>query len=499
MVTEKSLHVGRSMDLGRSNGFFIRVRDRLVNETDPLFGLKPLSYQTFNRFRADLFIDDLDRALTAPREGVEESDLRRKLEPLLEALFYEARDRYQQWLDEQEQKEKRKKEHERRYTNARFVEYPTADVLTFGGDEPGAEADNTWFYLTVDPSASPKDIARDLYANPRARYTFRYVNGGRTGRLVEFSPSAGTFSINADHDLVQAYGDDVQPNLLLEDLVASEALLEVYLRESGVSASIVGEVLERRDSLLRSLANEHMYSLNSISQLLLDSSTDQYDLEVALVTAARALGFVATHISGSGEPDGIARLVDYPAGERRITLGAKSSTGTPSLAQLDMAGIQEHMKDEKYQVDGCLLIAPGYPGQTRERNAIANRARTAHISCWTVKQLAAVVASAEIRQISAARILEIVLAAFAPSDVTSAVSELLAQPSWDTRDLYGAVTRALRALENRLRDTSRTVDQISTEVSREQRFADVGYKDVEKAVRELAGSSQGAVTIRGSR
>ncbi|MCA1832551.1 MAG: ATP-binding protein, partial [Actinobacteria bacterium] len=52
IVTRRTLTDSKSADLRRSHGFFIRVRDRLVNIEDPLFGLKPLSHQTFNRFRA---------------------------------------------------------------------------------------------------------------------------------------------------------------------------------------------------------------------------------------------------------------------------------------------------------------------------------------------------------------------------------------------------------------------------------------------------------------
>jgi hypothetical protein len=70
IVTEGTL-VGKSDALmGRSHGFFVRVRGRVVNLEDPLFHNTPISQATFNRFRADLDIDDLHEDLTAPREGV---------------------------------------------------------------------------------------------------------------------------------------------------------------------------------------------------------------------------------------------------------------------------------------------------------------------------------------------------------------------------------------------------------------------------------------------
>ena len=72
-VTDRSLKAGKSADLGRSHGFFVKVRGRLVGEEDPLFGLHPLSHETLNRFRAEISADDLDEVVTAPREDVEES------------------------------------------------------------------------------------------------------------------------------------------------------------------------------------------------------------------------------------------------------------------------------------------------------------------------------------------------------------------------------------------------------------------------------------------
>ena len=116
-----------------------------------MLGLSPLSYQTFNRFRADLSADDLDQAVTAPREGVGESLLKDKLSALLVEVFYEARDRYESYLKELEKEDERKREEERSYVPARLVEHPIADVLSLPslGPVQGAEADESWFYLEV--------------------------------------------------------------------------------------------------------------------------------------------------------------------------------------------------------------------------------------------------------------------------------------------------------------------------------------------------------------
>ena len=501
IVAEESLHVGKSSDLGRSHGFFVKVRDRLINEEDPLFGLSPLSYQTFNRFRADVTADDLDEAVTAPREGIGESPLKSKILPLLEEFFYEARDRYNDYLKEQAEAEKRKQEHERTYVPTSYVEYPLADVLSFPslGPQEGAEADESWFYLQVSKEESTDDLVRTLYSRNRTdKYIYRYSSLGKQARLVQFNPEQSTFWLNTDHDLVAAYYEDARAKYLLEDLATAEAVLEVYLKECGVPPHIIGQVLERRDALLRGLANEHVFSVSFISQSLRDNAADEHNLEVALVAAGRALGFVATHIGGSGQPDGIGRFTNYPEGEKKIILEAKSSIDVPSLGHLDFAGLEQHMND--HSADGCLLVAPAYPGEGLGSEASASqRAKAARISCWTVEQLAEVVAAVETRQIGASQVLDIVLNYFTPEAVRSQVDKLLNDSTQEHRSLYIAVLESLKRLEGRLPDQARTISHVATEVTSNPDFAHVFERDIKSAIADLAAASHGTLLLRGSR
>ncbi len=497
IVTKRSLHTGKSADLGRSHGFFVKVRGRLVNEEDPLLGLSPLSYQTFNRFRADLSADDLDEAVTAPREGVGESPLKDNLSSLLAEVFYEARERYESHLKELEKEGARKREQERSYVPARLVEHPIADVLSLPSLVPGqgAEADESWFYLEVGTKQEADELVKDLYTKPRTqKYKYQYVSKGRQGRLVEFNPKQSTFYLNQDHDLVAEYREDARAAMLLEDIATAEAVLEIYLREHGMTPHVVGELLQRRDSLLRGLANDHVFSVDTISQLLKDSTNDKYDLEVNLVAASRALGFVATHLGGAGEPDGIARFTDYPNGEQKITLEAKSSGSVPDLGHLDFAGLKEHVT--KRGANGCLLVAPMYPGESLGTSSSASaRALDNSISCWTVDDLARVVQLVETRHIGAKEVLDIVLNQFAPDDVSAAVERLLNEPTWERRSLYVAVLDALRGLEGRLVDQPRTVSHIAAEVTRQPGFEEVPQGEIKRAVADLSGASEGTLIL----
>ena len=287
--------------------------------------------------------------------------------------------------------------------------------------------------------------------------------------MVRFDPAQATFVLNVDHPVVRAHDDEGAARPLLEDLVTAEVLLEVYLREQQLPPNQIGEVLERRDRLMRSLTKDRVYSLANIAADLREASDDEHDLESALVTACRALGFVGKHIAGSDEPDGIARLTDNRAGEYKLTLEAKSSIKIPSLNAIDFASLARHR--DAHQAEACLLLAPAYPGSTKgEGAAAAKLAVVQRISCWTVAQLAEVVTQSGRRHISARAVYEICCEAFAPDDVATAVKNLLDDPGWDQRELYRAVLAALRSLEGRLPGTARQVAHVHSELSRADEF-----------------------------
>ncbi len=493
-VTDRSL-AGKADDLMRSNGFFIRVRGRLINEDDPNFGITA-AYGTMNRFRADLDVDDLNPILTASREGFEKTDLSRWLYIILNEVFNEARNRYEAYEAELKKKLDRANEDTRNYVNPRFVEHPVADALVSpAASAIGAEANDKWFYVDVPKKEDVPDLIQRLYNAPRTKYKFIYATGDKTSRLVSFDPVSAKFTINTSHEFVQAHSDEPRAKLLLEDVVTAEVMLEIYLREASVPPNVIGQVLERRDSLLRSLALDHPFSLNSIAGALEDAAANERDLEVNLVAAARAIGFVATHVSGEGQPDGLAKFIDYPTGPQIITLEAKSSKDVPSLGTLDFAGLQQHMID--YHANGCLVVAPSYPGTSREEySAASKRARELKISCWTISQLSWFVKAVETHHLSARELLTIVLSKFAPEEVATAIVELKKALEWTMPNLYTAIAVALRELEDRLPDSPRTVSAIAAEVSRVQEFRKIRLEQVKLAVVSMAESSKGAMTIR---
>lgn len=495
-VADRSLYnpEGKSEDLGRSHGFFVRVLGRLVNETDPLFGARPLSFTTFYNLLAEVYADDLDSFITAPRDDLLQVEEKEKFRKLLLELFREARGRYEDHEAEKDKKEREKKEEERTYVNPRLVERPVAEALLLERRD-----DEVVDWQLVEAERDQESLARlieGLYVEdqPRRRYSYQYRAAGRQEPLVKFEPDGSVFWINEDHDLVIANYEDPEARRLLEVVVTAEAMLEVYLREVRLDPRVIEHILTRRDQLLRSLSRDELYSLKAIAHGIRDAKESAKELEIAVVGALRALGFVAKHISGSGTPDGEAGFKVYGTTQTSFTLEAKSSGDVPSLANLDFAGLHQHYRDE--EASGCLLVAPDYPGRTEGDNSqVAKRAKEQNVSCWTVEGLARVVEAAEARHITADAIQRIVLSAFTPGEVETAVEKLLTEPGWDRQQLYLAILETLAELEDRLSKSPRDISMLAGRIAFRPDFAGIESADILEAAHEMAKASRGMLHV----
>jgi hypothetical protein len=493
-VTEKTLP-GKSDDILRSNGFFVRVLGRLIVQEDPFFGMNPLYHGVLNRLRADINADDLDEIIKAPREDVEVSETKEKFEAFLREVFQEARSRWDEYLKKKEAEEERKKESQRTFVSSEIIERPLAGAIIRTGGVEGSDADKSWFYLAAT-DRNWAELAEELYSAQRKKFTFEYSHLGKTERIIKFHPDSAKFTLNLDHEFIASNSADELSKYVLHDFAIAEVLLEAQLRLASVSPAVIGEVLQERDNLLRWLAKDHPLSSAAVAQYLRDSVSNQYDLEIALVAAARALGFVAKHVSGSQEPDAIARLVRFPGKEVILTIEAKSSKDVPTLPQLDFGGLRSHM--EANQAQGCLLVAPDFPGIDKgDKSEIYNRSRQQKVSCWTIEQLALVVDNIERRHITAEHLIRIVLNEFDPQSVATAVDRLLSEPAWDQQRLKSAILDALSSLEEHLTDRPRSVEMVATKLTGNPEFAGITVDDVGKALSALASVSQGGLVVDG--
>ena len=95
---ESSLNAGKSDDLGSSSGFFIKVRGRLINTTDLMFGISAIPQgHVMDKFRAVIYADYLDAYLKADRVDLD-SNARAALAVYLQAVFNEVRAEWEKYV-----------------------------------------------------------------------------------------------------------------------------------------------------------------------------------------------------------------------------------------------------------------------------------------------------------------------------------------------------------------------------------------------------------------
>ena len=102
-IYARRLTDGKSDQLGRSHGFFIRVRGRVINLDDELFGLNALNHAAWSRFSLEVNADGLRDHLLSSREGVRDSEPIREFRDILRKSFNECRTAYDSWARRQVQ------------------------------------------------------------------------------------------------------------------------------------------------------------------------------------------------------------------------------------------------------------------------------------------------------------------------------------------------------------------------------------------------------------
>ena len=89
-----SLLTGKSAELGRSHGIFLKIRGRLVNIDDSLMGMEALSHGVFNRVRITVNADELDDYITSTRESIKSSSALEDLRKYILRKFTQVKEWY---------------------------------------------------------------------------------------------------------------------------------------------------------------------------------------------------------------------------------------------------------------------------------------------------------------------------------------------------------------------------------------------------------------------
>lgn len=421
--------------IGRSHGFFVMVRERLVNLDDPLFGRDPLSHQSFNRFRMIVNVDGLDSFLTSGRESIMDVPAVQTLRDYLRIEFNRARQIYEQWQRDETEAARLSRKISR--SGGALTRRPLAGAVQRrlrGGvekltliDTPSdldEEARDSFIRQIEEDSVSDDGLIRAVQAEPTGVDRF----------IGRYDPVTRTVYVNILHPFYGNYIEQIRSKELFDSIAVAEVLLEAYLIEEGLTAEVAYRILARRDELLRELVAADRRSAVIIARNLLDQSDNEKGLEEASKEAFQSLGFDVTPIGGSGTPDGLAKAV---LGYRRdtgnradysFTYDAKSTGGKKIKAdKVGVSRIARHRSN--YGAQFSVVIAPDFEGATDPESAISQEvAGDGQTILIRVPDLALLVTVAARRQLGFTRLRQLFERAHMPDEVRNWIDDVWTSP-----------------------------------------------------------------------
>lgn len=479
---EGSLKGGKSDERGRSHGFFVKIRDRLVNLNDETFGIDvELSHGVLTRFRMDVFADGLDEYLSSPRESVQESAALTSLRAYMHAIFNRARV-YRANQEEKGDKDLLASTERIAHPPAALSTGPLRRVLrrVIAGDTDVSQLlDLDESDVTAAPNAveTHETLLRQVLIEPL----------GYDKPLVRYSVEKRAAIVNANHPFISNYLDIPGAQEPLRLVGVTELLTQVYMLDEDLDPPLVRKILRRRDEFLRALTNIHPRSALVIARQLRDAKSQKDELEDALADALELLGFDVTRLGGNGRPDGIARAQigaraeSGGTGNYAVTYDAKSSgkdaikaatAGTQTLRKHRTANGAQH----------SLLIAPGYQGAEGEDTSIIENCTCDKITPVTVDQLAEVVELFPFRSLTPASIRPL-FELYTPAAVAEWVTSLRSAEVVPTRPPIYEILKLTQELSDR--QDAVTIDALSA-VLATQHHIEIAIEPLRALVRGLA-------------
>jgi len=278
-IVERPLTTGKSEQYGRSHGFFVRVRARVINLEDELFGLDAQNHAAWSRFSMEIDADGLRDHLLSSREGVRESEPIHLFRKYLHQIFNICRNAYTEWNKQQ----LAGLDIERLLSDAPSI-FVTDPLLRRVRHtlETGSES----FYLSAPrlPAGTAPAEWLDHYEQEIARSPFhqvRFESTGRYDRALRYVPETRILIVNKDHPFVDkllAGGSNRSSATLFG---SSEIFMDVLLQDHGVPRSVIMDFLGDRDRVLRLLAGEHPSTAKEVLDLLdVAKQINHYGLKV---------------------------------------------------------------------------------------------------------------------------------------------------------------------------------------------------------------------------
>ncbi len=371
---------GKSEKIGRSYGFFIRVRGRIINLDDDTFGMNPFNHAAWSRFSMEINADGLRDHLLSSREGVRDSDDVREFREYIHDVFNKCRTAY----------ENQAKDDLPKVDLAQIIKSKDAPVTRFidpmlRSVKNALESQSESFYINApndeimkDGSAWLRSYENEIFASGEIFGETLIDKHGVNAPSLLYDPSTKNLSINSDHPFI----DKIRSLRKNEEIVKlfgfAEVLMEGQLGEIGVDRVASANFMLNRDYALRLVAAGMAPPTASEILRLLDLAPEDPEyMEVATGKVFQALGFEYQRAGGyKSGPDGILyaqlgrrtdRLADY-----KVVYDAKQ-TNEPAVpaGKIDFGNIERFRQDHK--ADYSFFIARAYQGEDDDDRALNSK------------------------------------------------------------------------------------------------------------------------------
>ena len=377
-IHEKQLTTGKSELMGRSNGFFIRVRGRVINLEEELFGLEPLNHAAWSRFALEVDADGLRDYLLSSREGVRDTDETRQFREYLLKAFNKCRVAYEYWATPKSQE----LDIAALLSDAPSV-YVTEPLCRAVRETVESGADS--FYIAAPPECEGAALEQwiesyesDVSEKP-VHGTF-FVKRGPNAPALCYNPTTRDLTVNLEHPFVDKLTDGDKHRVQATLFASSEVLVEGQLLDHGVERSAIASFLRDRDRILRLVAGDSPPTATEVLRRLDVAKDNETALERAVGAVFRVLGFEYEQKGGHHPgPDGVlsaklGRRKDA-LGDYRLVYDAKQ-TNQPSVAadKVDLASLDEFRIQE--QADYGFFIAIAYAAEKEPTGALIRRMAT---------------------------------------------------------------------------------------------------------------------------
>lgn len=364
-VFQKSLEGTKSESLGRSHGFFIRVRGRVINLEDELFGLRIQNHSTWSRFILEIDADGLHDHLLSSREGVKDFYGLDQLRKYLQGLFNLCRSAFESWL---------RKENEK------------LDIMQLISDKPSVliteplmdtlrqtvKMRSDSFYMKNPCGEMGGECEKWLASNEeKIRRTpirdTKFNKEGFHAPALRYFPTSQALSLNPDHPFVDKLTESGRYKDPAKLFGSSELLLEGQLHGRGLSADMINNLLQDRDRILRLVAGNTPPTAIEVLRQLKEAQKHPLALERVVGTVFQTLGFEYQRNGGHASgPDGIlyARLGKHKKSLAAYSLvydAKQTDQNSVSADKIDFAGLESFRSDE--DADYAFFIAHSYAGE----------------------------------------------------------------------------------------------------------------------------------------